>query len=140
MTVLIFQFKFLGPLLAGKWVWPPCASLMIWGLQTQPKSWPTGWTFWANHYLEIIFSKFSGVNSPPPLASVIFVACFYFRGFNSNYNIHTASKSQESKDSNIKPMMHTYTQLFASKGLTPSYLYLKWGLFDFGGGHIFLIL
>ena len=27
-----------------------------------PKSWRTGWNFWANRYLEIDFSKFSGVN------------------------------------------------------------------------------
>ena len=42
------------------------APLMVWGFQTQPKSWPTGWTVWANHYLEITFWKFSG-GEPPPL-------------------------------------------------------------------------
>ena len=26
---------------------------MVFGLQTQPKSWLTGYTFWVNHYLEI---------------------------------------------------------------------------------------
>ena len=31
-------------------------------LQTQPKSWPTGWIFLANCYLKIIFLKFSGLN------------------------------------------------------------------------------
>ena len=35
---------------------------MVLNLKTQPKSWPT----WANRYLEIIFSKFSGANPPPP--------------------------------------------------------------------------
>ena len=33
-------------------------ALMIWGLQNRPKSWPTWWTFWANHYLEIMFWYF----------------------------------------------------------------------------------
>ena len=42
----------------------PHAPLIFWGLQTQSKSWPTGWTFWANRYLKIMFSKFSGVNPP----------------------------------------------------------------------------
>ena len=53
--LLIFPFRFFESLLAGKW-----APLMVWDLQTQPKSWPTGWTFCANRYLEIMFSKFSG--------------------------------------------------------------------------------
>ena len=39
---------------------------MVLGLQTQPKSWLTGYTFWVNHYLEIVFSKISVVNPPPP--------------------------------------------------------------------------
>ena len=39
---------------------------MVFGLQTQPKSWLTGYTFWVNHYLEIVFSKISVVNPPPP--------------------------------------------------------------------------
>ena len=30
---------------------------MVFGLQTQPKSWLTGYTFWVNRYLEIVFSK-----------------------------------------------------------------------------------
>ena len=37
---------------------------MVFGLQTQPKSWLTGYTFWVNHYLEIVFSKISVVNPP----------------------------------------------------------------------------
>ena len=28
--------------------------------QTRPKNWPTGWTFWANRYFEIVFLKFPG--------------------------------------------------------------------------------
>ena len=53
---LFFIFDFLTsvPLLDRKWAWPPHAPLMVQGLQAWPKSWPTGWTFWANHYLEII--------------------------------------------------------------------------------------
>ena len=51
---------------AGKWAWPQRPLLMIWGLQTRPKSWPTGRTFWANHYLEIMFRNFKGWNAPPP--------------------------------------------------------------------------
>ena len=42
---------------------------MVFGLQTQPKSWLTGYTFWVNHYLEIVFSKISVVN--PPLICLI---------------------------------------------------------------------
>ena len=39
---------------------------MVFGLQTQPKSWLTGYTFWVNHYLEIVFSKISVVTGEPP--------------------------------------------------------------------------
>ena len=44
---------------SGKWAWPPRRRHMVFGLQTQPKSWLTGYTFWVNHYLEIVFSKIS---------------------------------------------------------------------------------
>ena len=40
MMKFIFIF---GPALLeleGKWAWPPRALLMVWGLQTRPKSWP----------------------------------------------------------------------------------------------------
>ena len=40
---------------------------MVWGFQTLPKSWPSMWTFWANHYLEIsnhVSKMFRG--EPPP--------------------------------------------------------------------------
>ena len=57
-----FSFLIFGPLLVKKWAWPPRTPLFVWSLRTQPKSWPTGLTFWANRYLEIMFSKFSGVN------------------------------------------------------------------------------
>ena len=30
----------------------------VWGLKTQPKSWPTWWNFWVNHYLKTMSSKF----------------------------------------------------------------------------------
>ena len=37
------------------------------GLQTQPKSLPTGWTFWVICYIETIFSYIlGGERSPPP--------------------------------------------------------------------------
>ena len=26
--------------------WPPCVPLKVWVIRTQPKRWPTGWTFW----------------------------------------------------------------------------------------------
>ena len=55
-----------APILGGKWAWPPRRRHMVFGLQTQPKSWLTGYTFWVNHYLEIVFSKISVVNPPPP--------------------------------------------------------------------------
>ena len=48
-----------APILGGKWAWPPQRRHMDFGLQTQPKSWLTGYTFWVNHYLEIVFSKIS---------------------------------------------------------------------------------
>ena len=60
-----FSVLILRLLLAGIWAWSPNAPLMVWGLQTQPKSWSTWRTFWANRYLEIMFSKFSRVNPPP---------------------------------------------------------------------------
>ena len=44
--------------LAKKWAWPPRWRLRVWGLKTQRKTWHTGWTFWVNGYLEIMFSKF----------------------------------------------------------------------------------
>ena len=51
---------------------------MVFGLQTQPKSWLTGYTFWVNHYLEIVFSKISVVNPPPPPPLNVFPAlCKY---------------------------------------------------------------
>ena len=55
-----------APILGGKWAWPPRRRDMVFGLQTQPKSWLTGYAFWVNHYLEIVFSKISVVNPPPP--------------------------------------------------------------------------
>ena len=56
-SALIFR-----PLLAVKWAWPPHTLLMIYGLQTRPKRWPTRCTFWVHYYLEIMFSKLSGKN------------------------------------------------------------------------------
>ena len=54
-----FQFSLSGPLLAGKWAWPPCVLLMVWGLLTRRKS--------CQRYLKIMFSKFSGVKCEPHL-------------------------------------------------------------------------
>ena len=45
---------------------PSGPLVMIWGLQTQSKSWPTGRAFWVNCYLKIVISKFSGVNRTRP--------------------------------------------------------------------------
>ena len=45
--------------LAGKWAWQPRRPQRVWGLSTRSKSWPTGWTFWVNRYLENLFSKIS---------------------------------------------------------------------------------
>ena len=56
-----FDFWFLGPLLAGKWAWPPNPT------KTRPKIWSSERTFWTNGCLEFMFSKFAGVNPPPPL-------------------------------------------------------------------------
>ena len=49
-----FDFDFFSSLLVGKWAWPPRVPLIVWGLQTRPKSWPTGWTIWTDHYYSII--------------------------------------------------------------------------------------
>ena len=38
------------------------------GFKTRPKFWPTGWTYWPNHYLHIMFMKFSGMN---PLVAIV---------------------------------------------------------------------
>ena len=38
-------------ILAGKWAWLPRWCQRVWGLKTQPKSWPTEWNFWVNRYL-----------------------------------------------------------------------------------------
>ena len=64
LRYLFLSFDFLGPLLAGKWAWPPRAPLMVWGLQTRKKL-PHWENLLANHDLEIMFSKFSRVNPPP---------------------------------------------------------------------------
>ena len=52
-----------------------CAHYVLWhglGPPNLTKKLPTRsrWTFWVNHYLEIMFSKFLGVN--PPLKGFIF--------------------------------------------------------------------
>ena len=66
-----FWFWLFGQFLAGKWAWPPWAPLMIWIHQTQlPKGWSTGWTFWVNCYLEIMFFKFAGLNPLPSYKSI----------------------------------------------------------------------
>ena len=41
---------------------PAPKLLVVWSLQTRPKSWLTRLNFRANRYLEIMFSKFLGVN------------------------------------------------------------------------------
>ena len=69
----IFGYNFAK--MAGKWAWPPRSPPMVWGLQTQPKSWPTEWNFWANRYLEIMFSKFSGGEPPLNLTSYHCTVC-----------------------------------------------------------------
>ena len=48
--------------LIGKWSWLPRAPLTVKCLQTRPNNWHTGWNFWANHHIEIMFLKFSEVN------------------------------------------------------------------------------
>ena len=53
---------------------------MDFGLQTQPKSWFTGYTFWVNHYLEIVFSKISVVNPPPPPLNHLTFSQLKFQG------------------------------------------------------------
>ena len=50
--------------LAGKWAWRPPWRQRVWGLKSRSKSWPAGWTFWVNRYIENLFSKISGLNPP----------------------------------------------------------------------------
>ena len=61
-----FSFLFFWPLLEknsrGHHTSHALLFLIVWGLQTQPKSWLSGWTFWANLYLEIMLSKFLSLN------------------------------------------------------------------------------
>ena len=60
-----FPFLFFVTLLAGKWALPLHASLMVWDLQTQPKIFPTEWTFWANRFSRNhVFEIFR--DEPPP--------------------------------------------------------------------------
>ena len=42
--------------LAVKWTWAPR------DLKTQPKSWPSGWTFWVNRYLENMALEFKTIS------------------------------------------------------------------------------
>ena len=48
ILMLFWKKKFLE----GKWTWPPRWRRRISGLETRPKSWPTGWNFWVNCYLK----------------------------------------------------------------------------------------
>ena len=59
-----FSFFIFGPLLVGMWAWPPCAPLMVLGLQTRPKSWPTECYFWAT--LPHVLCPFA--RAPQPLS------------------------------------------------------------------------
>ena len=60
--MLIFHF---WAIFGGKMGVANTASLMVLGLQTQRKIWPSRWNFWASAKcnLEIKISEFSGVNS-----------------------------------------------------------------------------
>ena len=63
-TLLMLSAHFFGPLLTGKWAWSPRAPLMVWGLQTQPKSWSTRWTFWVkidSYILSLTTTLTSGI-------------------------------------------------------------------------------
>ena len=55
-------FFIFGSLFAGKWAWPPRVPIMVWDLQTWPKSCHFWRTFSANRYPQNMFSKFSVVN------------------------------------------------------------------------------
>ena len=69
--MLTFHFRFFGSLFAGKWAWQSRVPLVVWGFQTRPKSLRTGLTFWAHHYLEIMYPKFSG--EPTQIMNAYFV-------------------------------------------------------------------
>ena len=73
---LICHFGFFGPCMGPKIGVAPRMPIWVWGLKTQPKSWPTGWTFWANHLLEIMFLKFGGLNPPFPLKAYFWHTTF----------------------------------------------------------------
>ena len=77
------------------WARPPRRRHMVFGLQTQPKSWLTGYTFWVNHYLEIVFSKISVVNPPPPPLKCNFI---YFMSYKKFYKISKNANSRSNFD------------------------------------------
>ena len=62
LSRLFFDFDFHATF-GGKMGAATTRALTVWVLQTQPKSWPSGLTFWVNCHLEILFSKFSVLNN-----------------------------------------------------------------------------
>ena len=60
-----FSVFIIWPPLAVKQAWPPCTPLWFGVSKTRPKIWPTRRNLFFNHYLKIMFSKFSVVNPPP---------------------------------------------------------------------------
>ena len=70
IMMLIFRFRFFGPILVGKWQWRPHAPLIVCGLQTRPKSSPTGGTFGPTTISKSCFRYFQGWTTPPPLKSL----------------------------------------------------------------------
>ena len=53
---LFVNYGSFGTTLSGKWAWPLSRHCRL-GLKTLLKMWPTGWTFWASCYVEIIHTS-----------------------------------------------------------------------------------
>ena len=71
-------FRFFGPYVGPKMGAAPRPPIWVRGLKTQPKSWPTGWTFWVHHYLESLFQIFWWINPLPLLKLVISPLCTWW--------------------------------------------------------------
>ena len=74
-----------GPILIGPFLLKNI-TVIVRGLQIWPKHWPTGCNFWANNYLEIMFSKFPGVTPLNIFIHVYILLTTIYELDNINYN------------------------------------------------------
>ena len=98
-TVIIFQYRFFGPLLMRKWAWPPRTSHApnSTGPPNPKKSWFSGCNFWVNCDIKIMFSKSSGVNSTQHLEASL--KNYFWTNITHIPNLPSSSSSSSSSDS-----------------------------------------